>query len=90
VKQPLGVTCLIVFFMAATAISAAAAVSLLWPEGPLDQMWRINPRAREELVRVVAVVLRSSTAQAILEHLRLPSRPIPLAGATSAPQLRFW
>ena len=26
--------------------------------------------------RVVAVVLRSSTAQAILEHLRLPSRPL--------------
>ena len=37
--------------------------------------------------RVVAVVLRSSTAQAILEHLRLPSRPLPLAPATSPPQL---
>ncbi|MGZ6162697.1 MAG: hypothetical protein ACXWLS_05150 [Myxococcaceae bacterium] len=32
--------------------------------------------------RLVAVVLRSSTAQAILEHLRLPSRPLPLAPAT--------
>jgi hypothetical protein len=40
--------------------------------------------------RLVAVVLRSATAQAILEHLRLPSRPLPLAGATSPPQLRFW
>jgi len=40
--------------------------------------------------RVVAVVLRSSTAQAILEHLRLPSRPLPLAPATSPPQLGFW
>jgi hypothetical protein len=40
--------------------------------------------------RVVAVVLRSTTAQAILEHLRLPSRPLPLAPATSPPQLGFW
>jgi hypothetical protein len=40
--------------------------------------------------RVVAVVLRSSTAQAILEHLRLPSKPLPLAPATSPPQLGFW
>ncbi len=40
--------------------------------------------------RVVAVVLRSSTAQAILEHLRLPSRPLPLAPATSPPQLGLW
>ncbi|HVP62059.1 MAG TPA: transposase, partial [Myxococcaceae bacterium] len=40
--------------------------------------------------RVVAVVLRSTTAQAILEHLRLPSRSLPLAPATSPPQLGFW
>jgi hypothetical protein len=39
---------------------------------------------------VAAVVLRSSTARAILEHLRLPSRPLPLAPATSPPQLTFW
>jgi hypothetical protein len=37
--------------------------------------------------RVVAVVLRSATAQAILEHLPLPSRPLSLAPATSPPQL---
>jgi hypothetical protein len=37
--------------------------------------------------RVVALVLRSATAQAILEHLRLPSRPLPLPPATSPPQL---
>ena len=40
--------------------------------------------------RVVAVVLRSTTAQAILEHLHLPSRPLPLAPTTSPPQLNFW
>jgi len=33
--------------------------------------------------RVVAVALRSATAQAILEHLRLSSRALPLAPATS-------
>ena len=40
--------------------------------------------------RVVPIVLRSSTARAILEHLRLPSRPLPLAPATSPPQLTLW
>ncbi len=40
--------------------------------------------------RVLAVILRSTTAQAILEHLRLPSRPLPLAPATSPPQLDLW
>jgi hypothetical protein len=40
--------------------------------------------------RIVAVVLRSSTARAILEHLRLPSRPLPLPSATSPPQLTLW
>jgi hypothetical protein len=40
--------------------------------------------------RVVAVILPSTTAQAILEHLRLPSRPLPLAPATSPPQLGLW
>jgi hypothetical protein len=35
---------------------------------------------------VVAVVLRSSTAQAILEHLRLPSRaPHPRSSHLTAP-----
>jgi hypothetical protein len=36
--------------------------------------------------RVVAVVLRSSTAQAILEHVRLPSRPLPLARGWREPR----
>jgi hypothetical protein len=32
----------------------------------------------------VAVVLRSSTAQSIVEHLKLSSRPLPLAPVTCA------
>src|SRR5581483_104243 len=32
----------------AAAVSAASAVSLFWPGGPLEPMWRINPRARQD------------------------------------------
>ena len=39
---------------------------------------------------VIAVVLRSSTPRAILQQLRLPSRPLPLAPATSPLLLGFW
>jgi hypothetical protein len=49
----------------------------------------ICPRCRG-IRRVVAVVLRSATAQAILVHLPLPCRPLPLAPATSPPQLDLW
>jgi hypothetical protein len=36
-----------IFFLAGAIISFASTVSLLWPGGPLEPMWRINPRARE-------------------------------------------
>ena len=36
--------------------------------------------------RGMAVVIRSSTAQAILEHLRLSSRPLPLAHLLTSPR----
>jgi hypothetical protein len=49
-----------------------------------------SPARAAEAPGVVAVVLRSTTAQAILQHLRLPSRPLPVAPATSPPQLDFW
>jgi hypothetical protein len=45
-RRPLGVTALGVFFGAGAIISFASEVSLLWPAGPLEPMWRINPRAR--------------------------------------------
>jgi hypothetical protein len=47
-NTPLGIRCLVAFAIAAAGISAASAVSLIWPGGPLEPMWRINPRAREE------------------------------------------
>jgi hypothetical protein len=47
-RKPFGIRCLVAFAFAAAGISAASAVSLRWPGGPLEPMWRINPRAREE------------------------------------------
>jgi hypothetical protein len=51
-RRPLGLTVLGVFFVAGAIISLTSAVSLLWPGGPLEPMWRINPRAREGVVSV--------------------------------------
>jgi hypothetical protein len=45
---PLGIKCLVAFTVAAAGISAASAVSLFWPGGPLEPTWRVKPRAREE------------------------------------------
>ena len=41
-----------IFFLAGAIISFTADVSLLWPGGPLEPMWRINPRAREGFARI--------------------------------------
>jgi hypothetical protein len=64
------------------------AASSRSPAGPPDR--RPHLPSRKGTRRVVAVVLRSSTAQAILEHVRLPSRPLPFAPAASPPQLGLW
>ena len=47
-RTPFGIRCLVAFAFAASGVSAASAASLLWPGGPLEAMWRINPRARED------------------------------------------
>lgn len=36
-----------VFFGLGALVSAVACASLLFPGGPLEPMWRLNPRARE-------------------------------------------
>jgi hypothetical protein len=46
-KRPRGITALAIFFVAGALISATAGVSLLVPNGPLEPMWRINPKGRE-------------------------------------------
>jgi len=45
-RRPLGVTALGIFFLAGAIISFTAVMSLVWPGGTLEPMWRINPRAR--------------------------------------------
>lgn len=45
----MGITALSVFFLAGAVISLTASVSLLLPSSSLKMMWRINPRAHENL-----------------------------------------
>jgi hypothetical protein len=45
-RRPLGVGLLAGFFLAGTIMCFTAAVALLWPGGPLEPMWALNPRAR--------------------------------------------
>lgn len=47
--RPLGVTTLSVFFVAATLITLVAAISLAFPNGFLEPIWRLNPRGRADL-----------------------------------------
>lgn len=45
--RPRGVTALGALFAFGTLASGLSAVSLLTPGGPLEPMWRLNPRAHE-------------------------------------------
>jgi len=42
------------FFLAGAGISGATCVALLFPGGPLDPMWRLNPQAHEAFGRMGA------------------------------------
>lgn len=44
--RPVGVTALSIFFLAATLITFVAAISLLFPNGFLEPIWKLNPRGR--------------------------------------------
>ena len=46
-KRPLGITAIAGFFCFGACMSGLAAVMLLFPGGPLDVLWRINPRGHE-------------------------------------------
>jgi len=48
-RRPIDVTLLAVFFLLAAIISVASFASLVWP-GPLDFIWRINPKAHQAFV----------------------------------------
>jgi hypothetical protein len=45
--RPAGITALSAFFVFGALASGLSAVSLLSPGGPLEPMWRLNPRAHE-------------------------------------------
>ncbi len=47
--RPLGVAALSIFFLAATLITIVAAISLLFPNGFLEPIWKLNPRGRAGL-----------------------------------------
>jgi hypothetical protein len=51
-KRPWGITGLAIFFGLGAGVSFTACVSLLTPGGPLEHMWRLNPRAQEALQRM--------------------------------------
>jgi len=46
-RRPPGVTALAGLFAFGTLASGLSALSLLTPGGPLEPIWRLNPRARE-------------------------------------------
>ncbi|HTR04440.1 MAG TPA: hypothetical protein VMN82_14710 [Thermoanaerobaculia bacterium] len=52
VRRPFGVTALACLFALGAIVSALSAISLLGPGGPLEPMWRLNPRARESFSRM--------------------------------------
>jgi hypothetical protein len=47
--RPWTITALSIFFIAGAAISLTASVSLLYPNSFLDSIWRLNPRAHQNL-----------------------------------------
>ena len=50
--RPAGVTALACLFALGILASGLSAVSLLTPGGPLEPMWKLNPRARESFSRL--------------------------------------
>jgi hypothetical protein len=44
--RSVGIALLSAFCVLAAAIPVTAVVSLLWPGGPLEPMWKLNPPAR--------------------------------------------
>ena len=62
--RPRAITALSIFFVAGATISLIAGISLLLPNSFLEPMWRLNPRAHENLSRLGlwAVVMLSTVS----------------------------
>ena len=54
VDRPKGIVAVIVFCVFGACMSALAALSLLWPRGILDALWRVNPDGHESLRKMGA------------------------------------
>lgn len=52
IDRPAGVTAVACLFVLGALTSGLSAVSLLTPGGPLEPIWRLNPRARESFSRM--------------------------------------
>ena len=63
-RRPRLITALSIFFMVGAVISLTASISLLRPNSFLQSMWRLNPRAHENLssLGLWAVALLSSVS----------------------------
>lgn len=57
-----------IFFAAGALVSFAAAVALMFPNTPLDAMWRLNPRAHTNFISLgaVSIVLMLAVCAACL------------------------
>jgi hypothetical protein len=51
-KRTIGITALSAFFALGCLIALSTTIALLTPGGPLEPMWRLNPRARQEFARL--------------------------------------
>src|SRR6185503_9913095 len=51
-SRPWTVTALSVFFALGATISGLSFIALMFPGGLLEPMWRLNPRAREQLTEM--------------------------------------
>jgi hypothetical protein len=62
--RPRAITALSIFFVAGATISLIAGISLIHPNSFLEPMWRVNPRAHENLSRLSlwAVLLLSTVS----------------------------
>ena len=51
-SSPPGVRLVAAFFAVGAAIAGTCAIALSLPGGPLEPIWRVNPRAKEEFGRL--------------------------------------
>jgi hypothetical protein len=51
-KRPIGVTLLGAFFAAGTLICLLSCVTLAWPGGGLEAIWRVDPAKREAFAKM--------------------------------------